>query len=82
MPDRPPQSRRATRVYPWRVLLHSVPLLLVEPGRAPATLMQAHRWIAVWRDAYTVQTKENLQNASSLYKCPLSVPFHALPVRC
>jgi hypothetical protein len=82
MPGRPPQFRPATRMHPRRVLLHLVPLLLVEPGRAPVTLMQAHRWIVDPRDAYTVQRKENLQNALSLHKCPLSVPFHALPVRC
>ncbi|KAG8744043.1 succinate dehydrogenase complex, subunit B [Ceratobasidium sp. 414] len=35
----------------------------------PATLMQAYRWIADSRDAYSAKRREKLQNTMSLYRC-------------
>jgi succinate dehydrogenase / fumarate reductase iron-sulfur subunit len=54
-----------------RVLLHLLPVLLVErrPVSRPAALLHAYRWIIDSRDEATGERLDDLEDPFKLYRC-------------
>jgi succinate dehydrogenase / fumarate reductase, iron-sulfur subunit len=65
------QAGWPVRVHPVRLLLHLLPVVLVEPGQVhrPGRLLQAYRFLADSRDTATDERLSNLDDAFSVFRC-------------
>jgi succinate dehydrogenase / fumarate reductase iron-sulfur subunit len=68
---RPRRAQRPVRVHPVRLLLHQLPVVLVEPGQVrrpgrPAGGLPLHRG---YRDQATSERLDNLEDPYRLFRC-------------